>query len=223
MKRGARGLAVILAVIMVIALLPMSVSAASGKPGKVKITKFKVAKVSAVTNTTTVTIKWKKAKNAKGYEVFEFNNQTNKWERIKKLGRFYRGIRIYRESAGQRAYKVRAVNGKKKGSFSKKKSKFIKSPLTLEKFYRNNADPVDVKVGNITGTVRGNNVKYVYEMTDAEFISNDVSAIAADTDKQSARYINMIKTAKLDAGIAGVTVTVTYMYNGAVVYTKTFK
>lgn len=209
MRKTAKSIALILAVVMIIAMFPLTASAASNKPGKVKITSFSVSKVSKSTNTATVTIKWKKVSKATGYWVYE-RDADGKWVVIKKLSKKYGGIKIYKESAGQRAFKVRAVRKVKgktyKGSFSSIKSKFIKSPLSLENLYKLWGWETEGEYALNTGgtlilSVKGDNLTLtgnLPEGSDAgEFF--DVWGPLVNGD---------LNTAKLQGGVKGTTATV---------------
>ena len=106
---------VIIAIAVTMAFMPMmsqnQIYAASKKPATVKITKVSV-------EGTTVTVKWKKAKRAKKYQVkagTEIVKTTSKTSAVFKV----------KKSC---TVKVRGVNGKKKGSYSKSKKVTIKTP-----------------------------------------------------------------------------------------------
>ena len=82
--------------------------AAVKKPAKVKLTSVKCSG-------TKITLKWKKAKNAKKYQVYQ-KTGSGKWtlkKTLKKLTLTVKGA--YGKTY---SFKVRGVNGKKKGAFS---------------------------------------------------------------------------------------------------------
>ncbi len=140
MKRKAlRSLVVMMLAVMVFAMMPVTVSAATKTPGKVTITSVTSGKVSTSTNKTWVRVKWKKAKNAKGYIIY-MKRGEGKWVKQKKVGRLCRSLKITNTPAGRVYIKVRAVNKKKLGKFSAVKTKYIKSPLTLQQ-YVNKVEP----------------------------------------------------------------------------------
>ena len=103
-----------IAIAVTMAFMPMmsqnQIYAASKKPATVKITKVSV-------KGTTVTVKWKKAKRAKKYQVkagtkiVKTTSKTSAKFKVKKSC----------------TVKVRGVNGKKKGSYSKSKKVTIKT------------------------------------------------------------------------------------------------
>lgn len=106
---------VIIAIAVTMAFMPMmsqnQIYAASKKPATVKITKVSV-------KGTTVTVKWKKAKRAKKYQVkagTKIVKTTSKTSAVFKVKKTC-------------TVKVRGVNGKKKGSYSKSKKVTIKTP-----------------------------------------------------------------------------------------------
>ncbi len=112
-KLSARHL-IALAMMLIVAVsfaMPEVSSASVLKPAKV--TGPKVVK----TTYNTVTIKWKAAKRAKTYEVWRATGKSGKYKKIKTV----KGTRFTDKNrqTGQTVwYKVRGVNGKKKGKFS---------------------------------------------------------------------------------------------------------
>ena len=215
MKRNAiRSLVVMMIAVMVFAFTPVPVSAATKAPAKVKISSVKVAAVSTSTNRTTVTIKWKTAKRATGYIVW-VKHGTGQWVKQIKLGKRYRKLKLMGVPAGQFDVKVQAVNKKKKGKYSKVKSKFIVSPMTLTD-YANRVEP-SMKYGgsDVKISFAGNTVTYTYDL------SGKINSIDETTAKINANAANLQNAAKsikdtayLDAGISGVTVIYNYVYNG---------
>ena len=132
-KKALRSFIVMMIAMLVVSMMPVTASAATKKPGQVKIVSFKVGAVSKSTNTCTVTIKWKKAKNAKKYVVYA-KHGNGKWVKQKTCGKYIRKFKLTKVPAGDFAIKVKAVNKKKSGKFSKVKSRFITSPLTLQQY-----------------------------------------------------------------------------------------
>jgi len=107
-------MAVIVAVAMVVVGTAVEVSAASKGPSKVTITSVKSVDYNAVKVT------WKKAKNAKKYEVYRATSKNGSYKKVKTTtARSYTNTKLV--TGKKYYYKVRAVNGKKKGSFSTKK------------------------------------------------------------------------------------------------------
>lgn len=221
MRKSSRCLALILAAVMIIAMFPMTVSAATSKPGAVKISSFKVDSVSQYTNTTTVRIKWKRAKNATGYWVYELQ-PNGKWEVLKKLGKNYVGINISSVYAGQRGFKVCAVRkvGKKtyKGKFAVKK-KFIKSPLNFEELCKvegvQTSSSESYEQFTYSFSAKGNDVTYIYDFYAAPD-ADTLSSIHSEIKKEA---VNLVKNAKKEGGVKGVTVTAYVKNNGTILDT----
>lgn len=104
-------------------------------------TPSKVDRVEAGTTQNTIVITWKKAKNAKKYLVYRAPSKKGKYKKISTTAKttfvdskLKKGTKYF--------YKVRAVNGKKKGAFSS-----IKSITTK------NSEKYDVIVDKTTKTV----------------------------------------------------------------------
>lgn len=90
------------------------VSAASKKPSKVKITSIQSYDYNSVK------ITWKKAKNTKKYQVYRAASKNGKYKLVKTTtSRSY--INKQLTTGKKYYYKVRGVNGSKKGRFSSKK------------------------------------------------------------------------------------------------------
>ena len=222
MRKSSKYLALILAAIMIIAMFPMTVSAASSKPGAVKISSFKVDSVSPYTNTTTVRIKWKRAKNATGYWVYELQ-PNGKWKVLKKLGKNYVGINISSVYAGQRGFKVCAVRkvGKKtyyKGKFAVKK-KFIKSPLNFEELCKLEGAETSINKAyddfTYSFSAVGNEVTYTYDL----YATPDADTLKTVLSEIKKEAVNLVKSAKKDGGVKGVTVTAYVKNNGTILDT----
>ncbi|MBR1743939.1 MAG: fibronectin type III domain-containing protein [Lachnospiraceae bacterium] len=77
-----------------------------------KVTGLKKAKVTAVS----AKISWKKAKNAKKYEI-SYKIGKKKWKKVSTKKTSYTLKKLTKNTTIQ--VKVRGVNGKKKGAFSK--------------------------------------------------------------------------------------------------------
>ena len=105
---------IIIAIAVTMAFMPMmsqnQIYAASKKPATVKITKVSV-------KGTTVTVKWKKAKRAKKYQVKAGTKIVKTTSKTSAVFKVKKSCTV----------KVRGVNGKKKGSYSKSKKVTIKT------------------------------------------------------------------------------------------------
>ncbi|MDO4383444.1 MAG: CAP domain-containing protein [Eubacteriales bacterium] len=112
---GITVFALLACIIMPLSMETGSVSAATKKPSKVTLTSVSSA------GSTSISIKWKKAKNAKKYQVYRATSKNGKYERVVTTkSRSYVNKKL---KTGKKYYfKVRALNGKKKGAFSKKVS-----------------------------------------------------------------------------------------------------
>ena len=130
------------AVVFTYSVMPMNqaYAASAKKPAKVTIKTAKAASASSVKVT------WKKAKNAKKYEVW----YSTKAKKGFKKGASVKGAKkvtatVKKLKPGKKYYfKVRAVNGKKKGAFSK-----VKAAATMK-----NASEVPAVTGEAkTGTL----------------------------------------------------------------------
>lgn len=85
---------------------------AAAKPAKVKITK-------AVKTNQMIDLAWKKAKRAKKYQIFMKKGKA-KWKVVKTVNA--KTLKFKKNGLAwntKYAFKVRAINGKKKGAFSK--------------------------------------------------------------------------------------------------------
>lgn len=100
-------ISITLAAILVMGMAA-SANAASNKPAKVKM--LKPAKTSI-----SITLKWKKAKNAKKYQIYQLKSKYKKIKTTKK--RKFKVKNLTPKTVYK--FKVRAINGKKKGKFSK--------------------------------------------------------------------------------------------------------
>ena len=111
-----------------------SVLAASKKPAKVKGVKVKVIKVKGIR--ATVELRWKKDKKAKKYQIYFINNGMGDqvWGKIKttKTNKSRVTIPMYAKKSIL-TFKVRGVNGKNKGKFSKpvKKVRRIRKDIVI--------------------------------------------------------------------------------------------
>lgn len=224
MRKSARTLALILAAVMIIAMFPITASAATYKPGKVKITTFSVSKVSKTKNTATVTIKWRKASRATGYRVYEYNRATGKWKLLKKLGKNYVGIKIYKVYAGSRKFKVCAVRkvGKKiyKGP-AVIKSKFITSPMTLEKVYKLEGEETEFSDDTVAVSVKGNKIT-IKTTLPAGSNRPDDAAIQEYFNSVKPDIKSICKNARLNAGVKGTSGVVSLYLGSELLGSKTY-
>ena len=98
-------------------LLPTEASAAS-RPAKVK--SLKVARQSY----NSLKVSWKKVKSAKGYQIYRATKKSGKYKKVKTIKKAKTVSWTNKKlTTGKRYYyKVRAIRGSRKGSFSAKKS-----------------------------------------------------------------------------------------------------
>ncbi len=107
-------MALVVCTVMLLGSMTEEVSAATKKPSKVVLTSVKSVDYNAVK------ITWKKASNAKKYQVYRSTSKNGKYKLIKTTtSRAYTNSKL---TTGKKYYyKVRAINGSKKGYFSSKK------------------------------------------------------------------------------------------------------
>ena len=227
-KRTIRGLAILLMVTVVLTMMPLSAFAASKNPGKAKITSFKLGKTSRTTAMTTVTVKWKKVSKATGYEVWG-KHGTDQWTRIKKVGRLKGGLKIKKVPSGRISIKVRAIRKVKGkvyyGKFSKVKSKYIKSPLTLQQLgnkypaMKNTGDP------STTMTFSGNTAIVTMDLLRLEpklaaYSVADVKSIAGELYNElgSPKMFNAAATVRTNVsnntGVSNARVRIVFVFKG---------
>lgn len=110
------------AVIFTYSVMPMNQAyAASKKPAQVKSLKAKAVSSSSITLT------WKKTKNAKKYQVYMSTAKKGKYKKVATLKKSKKTYTVSGLKASTRYYfKVRALNGKKKGKYSK-----VRNAVTL--------------------------------------------------------------------------------------------
>lgn len=226
-----RSMIVLLIAALLIAMLPMSASAASKKPGKVKITKFSVGTVSKKTNTAKVTVKWKKVSKATGYWVYE-KTKYGEWKLLHKGGKNSIGVEITGVKAGDYYIKVRAVRksgGKTyKGAFSKVKHKFIKSPLTAEKYSKIEPTLETIlkgRLGDGDVSFSGNTMTYSYDLSDQcslEAAINMKDTLDQIIDEYSDYYTETVKMAKAYSGISDIKLKYQYTHSGQVIVSRKF-
>ena len=229
--------------VMVVAMMPVSVSAASKKPGRVKISSVTAGKVSKADNTYTMTIKWKKVKNATGYVIYA-KHGTDGWVKQKKVSKNVRKFKLTKVPAGQTQIKIKAVNKKKSGKFSKVKTKFVKSPLTLQQYvdrvepsakyitydghpvsFAGNWMRVDVDIVNEYIKLYDLYLDDFYNSAD-EFLADldeaDKQSLISDLPDYAADSALFAKNMKLDTGIIGIRMMSRYVYDGKEIVSKKF-
>ena len=116
-----------IAVVFAYSVMPMSQAYAAAAKAK-KPAKVSGVKAEAVSSSS-VKVTWKKAKNAKKYQIYVSTNAKKNFKRaatVKASARSYT-VKKYNKKAlkanKKYYFKVRAINGKKKGKFSKTVSK----------------------------------------------------------------------------------------------------
>jgi thiosulfate/3-mercaptopyruvate sulfurtransferase len=115
MARKLMVLMMAFAVVVSYSFLPMNQTfAASKKPAKVSGVKAKALKDVD----TSIQITWKKAKSAKKYQVYRATSKKGKYKKVATVtSKKYVNKNL--KNGKKYYYKVRAINGKKKGKFSK--------------------------------------------------------------------------------------------------------
>ena len=155
---GSRLLVFLLAfaVVFTYSVIPVNQAyAASKKPGKVTITDVTAASYSSIKLT------WKKASKAKKYEVFASTSPKKTFKKVASVNAAKRSYTVKKLAgkklkAGTKYYfKVKAVNGKTSGSFSKVKSAKTKVLIDARKpeSYAGWAIDGDKNGGHIDGAV----------------------------------------------------------------------
>lgn len=116
---------------MIICVIALAFAFTCLKPAKVsaaKIGKVKTIKVISTAKSTdkkaTITVSWSKAKGAKKYIVYRATAKNGKYKKIKTVKKT---TFTDKKKAGLFYYKVRPINGKKKGKFSAKKGTYTVS------------------------------------------------------------------------------------------------
>lgn len=228
-RRATKSMLLMLITALMLSMMPLTVSAASNAPGKTKITSIKVAKVSAKTSKTTVTIKWKKAKKATGYIVYE-KHGDNKWVKLKTVGKRYTAMKIKRVPSGQYSLRVQAIRKYKgktyKGKLSAIKTKFIKSPLNIQKYTNVDKSLKNLKVGDFVASYKGNRLTFTCDVTNNLQGRVVTDEIVKATYDELATYKNtaakMKNTIKKNTGVMNVGITFRFVANGSVIASKSF-
>ena len=122
-------MAVTMILVMIMAVLPAEAFAKSKakKPKTVKIASLKAKGKK-------ITLKWKKAKYAKKYQVYRKTGK-GKWAKVKTLKSSKRTYTMSGKAGTKYSFKVRGLNGKKKGKFSKVKAVTLKA--VIYKYHKN--------------------------------------------------------------------------------------
>lgn len=235
-NKAIRSIVVVMIAALVFTTMPLGVFAASKNPGKAKITSFKVGKVSKKTSKTTVTIKWKKVSKATGYEIWA-KHGTGKWRKLKTAGRIFSRAKISNVVSGRYSVKIRAIRKYKgktyKGKFSKVKTKFIKSPLTLQQF--GNKYPAIKKSSDPSETISfsANMAIFKYDISKIPEVSYVPKEYWESPEGRTALY-DMIgkeysKTAvkdknnfKYNTGVSNVTIKIRFTYGSTSLIDRTF-
>lgn len=134
-KRIVNALIVVLAMLVAVAFIATQPVSAASKPYKVKgvkvVTKYAARNVKLADGTegyiSPVKIKWNKSRNAKKYQVAFRQSNTKTWRYLKTANKNYKiqnlDSRAYNLKPGTKYYiKVRGINGKKYGKWSKTKA-----------------------------------------------------------------------------------------------------
>ena len=176
-----RGIIILMMMAFVFTMMPQKASAASKKPGKVKITTYKVSKVSKSSSTVKITLRWKKVKNASSYEIWE-KHGTGEWRLMKISRGIFNGLRIRNVPTGKYSLKVRAVRkvkGKKYyGKFSKVKTKFSKSSMTLEELANRYPEMKEMRYNGLGFSYRGNTVVITLDISsDPDFANATLAQV----------------------------------------------
>ena len=205
-KRNSRLMSIVIAVAMVLSMMafaPEDVSAASKKPAKVKITK-------AVKTNQMITVTWKKTKRAKKYQVY-LKQSNKKWKRVatvKANGKARQSYKIKRLKWNTKyQVKVRAINGKKKGKWSRiwggklVKKTTLQALIKKNKSLANEVSKLEKELSDKDGIsatvdVIGNTIEIVLSKPGEDFTDN-LSEAKSEVKKE---FVNtkMIKSVKKD-------------------------
>jgi thiosulfate/3-mercaptopyruvate sulfurtransferase len=102
------------AVVFTYSVLPLNQTYAASSKKPAKVTGVKASAISA----SAIKVSWSKAKNAKKYEVYKSTKKSSGFKKAATTSK--KAYTIKKLTGGKKYYfKVRAVNGKKKGKFSK--------------------------------------------------------------------------------------------------------
>lgn len=171
---------VFMAVVMAMAFMPaINPTYAATKPAKVKITKVSV-------KGKTVTVKWKKAKGAKKYQVKAGKKVVKTTKKTSAKFKIKKSCTI----------KVRGINGKKKGSYSKSRKAKVKKSKRYHGKTPAKVEGLTVSVDDYThiATVKWKKAKYatkyqVYFKSDSNDHSSFTKTTSSTTLKQDVKTI----------------------------------
>ena len=179
-KRYSRTMSIVIAVAMVFSVMvfmPEDVSAAAKKPGKVTITR--ATKLNQM-----IKVTWKKTKGAKAYQVYAKAGK-GKWKKVGtvKANGQSKQTYIIKKCKWNTRYqiKMRAVNGKKKGGWSRTYQGKLAKKTTLQKFVASKAPWLTGDVERAYGNMPGASTKvyitgniFVIDMTlvDTDYTGN---------------------------------------------------
>lgn len=99
------------------------ITANAAKIGKIKTIKV-ISTANIADKKATISVSWSKAKNAKKYLVYRATSKNGKYKKVKTVKKT---TFTDKKKAGAFFYKIRPVNGKKKGKFSAKKGTYTVS------------------------------------------------------------------------------------------------
>ena len=231
-------IAVFVMLACMVPLVAAPAHAAAKNPGKVTI------KETTVLYMRDVKITWKKAKNAKKYEVLVYDTKAKKWYKNENK---VTGTTLTFAGKYGRTYKVkvRAVNGKKKGAFSKVKTvKTLKKPKNLQRFYEKSpefqkdiADETATMNENMKDlgmtvqiSVKENTVLYQYSIPqitasalDPALVEELKTTLENIQIKDQENIIKLIKADQKLTGLTGIIYKFEYLDSaGAVLTTQSF-
>jgi len=130
-----------LAVVFTYSVMPMNQAYAASSKKPAKVTNLKASALSS----SSIKLTWKKAKNAKKYEVYYSTKSKSGYKKAKTTK--YTSFTKTKLKAGKKYYfKVRAVNGKKKGSFSKIVPRTTKKKINVKTASASEFESADFKV-----------------------------------------------------------------------------
>ena len=215
----------------VMVFMPEDASAASKKPGKVKIT-------SAVKLNQMITVTWKKTKKAKKYQIY-LKQGKKKWKKVATVKANGKSTQTYaiKKLKWNTKYqvRVRAVNGKKKGKWSRTWGGKLVRYTTLAAEINKNADAKkyldnveeieDPFIINVS--IEGNTV--VYKMTQYRKINGNQNVSPAEANQilnhpdLPKEMRSLATTIENKTGIFGIKVRIDiYNYAGTKVGTRTY-
>ncbi len=234
MATAKKSFALFLAAAILVAFMPFAggigFANAASKPAKVK--GFTGTKTNQM-----VDLKWSKARGAKKYQIY-MKIGKGKWKLKKTLKASKRKIKINGLKWNKKySFKVRAVNGKRKGKFSRVcwakigSKKTLANYLTTAKMNKLAEEMLDTMNSSMTicsrcrTTVSGNHFTYkLYMMSEYDGISATALASEIGTAKYKREMSDAIKAVENTIGIVGITYTVSfYKSDESHIYSITYK